>query len=72
MQFVYIRLIRVIRLLSLSKRLFFRLLAVVDVVAFGGFHLLLEVGDASLDEDVVPLDELLDVAGVHALTVEVG
>ena len=36
-------------------------LAVVDVVALCGSHLLFEVGDAGLDEDVVPLDELLDM-----------
>ena len=46
--------------------------AVVDIVAFCWLHVLLKVGDAALDEDVIPLDELFDVAVVHTLAVEFG
>ena len=46
--------------------------SVIDIVALGGFHLLLEVGDAGLDKDVIPLNELLDVAAMNTLAVEVG
>ena len=48
------------------------ILAVVNVVALGGSQCGLEVGDAILHEDVVPLDELLDVAVVYAVAIEVG
>ena len=45
--------------MSFGSFLFF---SVVDIITLGGCHLLFEVGDACLHEDVVPLDELLDVA----------
>ena len=48
------------------------LLTIVDVVTFGGGHLFLEVGDACFYEDVVPGDELLDVAVVNALLIPLG
>ena len=48
------------------------LLAVVDVVAFCRGDIFLEVGDAVLNEDVVPGDELLDVAVLHALLIPLG
>ena len=45
---------------------------VVDIVTFGGCEGGLKVGDAITHEDVVPLDELADVAIVDALAVVVG
>lgn len=48
------------------------LFSVVDVVALCRSHLFLEVGNAGFDEDVVPLDELLDVAAVHTVAIEGG
>jgi len=45
------------------------LFTIVDVVAVGGTHLFLEVGDACFYEDVVPGDELLDVAVVNTLLI---
>ena len=39
---------------------------------FSGGLFVLEVGDAGLDEDVVPGDELLDVAVLYALLVPLG
>ena len=48
------------------------LLTIVDVVTFGGGHLFLEVGDACFHEDVVPGDELFDVAVVDALLIPLG
>ena len=48
------------------------LFAIVDVVTVGGGHLFLEVGDACFHEDVVPGDELLDVAVVDALLIPLG
>ena len=50
----------------------FLLFAVVDVVALCGSENRLEVLEAILHEDVVPLQELLDVAVVYAVLVEVG
>lgn len=46
--------------------------AVVDVVALGGLELFVEVCDAVGYEYVVPLQQLLYVAVVHAVAVEVG
>ena len=46
--------------------------AVVDVVALCGGEGGLEIGDAVAHEDVVPLQELADVAVVYALAVVVG
>ena len=46
--------------------------SVVDIVTLGGRHLFFEVGYAGLHEDVVPLDELLDVAVLHAVLIPVG
>ena len=48
------------------------LFTIVDVVAVGGGHLFLEVGDACFHEDVVPRDEFLDVAVVDALLIPLG
>ncbi len=45
----------------------FLFFSVVNVVTLCGSHLLFEVGDACLDEDVVPLDELLDVGVLHTV-----
>ena len=44
---------------------------VVDVVALSGFHLLFKVGDAVLDQDVVPLEQFADIAVVNSFTVEI-
>jgi len=51
---------------------FLLLFSVIHVVSFGGCEVFFEVGDAGLDEDVVPLDELLDVAVLHAVLIPVG
>ena len=48
------------------------LFSVVDVVALCGSHLFLEVGNAGFDEDVVPLDELLDVRVLYAVLIPLG
>ena len=50
--------------------LFLGFLAVVNIVALGGLHILFKVSDTVLYEDVIPLDELLDVAIVNTLAVE--
>ena len=52
--------------------LFFFLKAVVYVVAFGGLHFLVKVGDTVVYKYVVPLQQLLDVAVVYAVPVEIG
>ncbi len=57
---------------SLDPLSVFLLLAVVDIVALCGGENGLEVGVAVLHEDIVPLEQLLDVAVVHAALVEVG
>ena len=44
--------------------LFLGFLAVVNIVALGGLHILFKVSDTVLYEDVIPLDELFDVAVV--------
>ena len=38
-------------------------LTVVNVITLGGSHLLLDVGDAGVDEDVVQPAERIDVRG---------
>ena len=57
----YFRLYFTLLLVFLQRPVKELVLAVIDVVALSGSHLLFEVGDTSLDEDVVPLDELLNV-----------
>ena len=53
-------------------RLFLSFLAVVGIVARSGFHFFLEGGNTGLYENVIPLDELLNVAIVNTLSVEFG
>ena len=48
------------------------LFPVVDVVALSGSKFLFEVGEAGVHQDVIPLDELLDVAVLNALLIPVG
>ena len=55
--------------MSCGSFLFF---SVVDIITLGGCHLLFKVGDARLHKDVVPLDEFLDVAVLHAVLIPVG
>ena len=57
---------------SLDPLSVFLLLAVIDIVALCGGENGLEVGVTVLHEDIVPLEQLLDVAVVHAVLVEVG
>ena len=47
----------------------FLILPIVDVIAFGGLHLFLEVGNAGFNQYIVPTDELLDVADVDTVAV---
>ena len=61
--------------LGLGGFCFFCLFGLLRCFRFGSFFLLLlflEVGDAVLNQDVVPLYELLDVTDVYAVTVKVG
>ena len=50
----------------------FLFLAVINVVAFRGLHFLLKIGDASLNKNVVPLDEFLNVGVLHTVAVPLG
>ena len=46
--------------------------AVVDIIALGRSESALKIGDAVAHEDVVPLNQLADVAVVDTLAVVVG
>ena len=48
------------------------LFAIVDIVAFCGREFLLKIGNSGCDENVVPLEQLFDVAVVDTLTVPFG
>ena len=55
--------------MSRGSFLFF---SVVNIVALSGCQFLFEVGNAGLDKDVVPLDELLDVSVLYTVLIPVG
>ena len=48
------------------------LFPIVDVVAFCGGDIFFKVGDAVLNQNVVPGDEFLDVAVLHTLLIPLG
>lgn len=57
---------------SWCRLLPYPLLPVVHVFALRFLKRLIEVGQAVLDEDVVPLEQLLDVGGIYAVAIVVG
>ena len=50
----------------------FLFLSVVDIVAFGRFHVLFKVVNAVFYQEVIPLNQFLDVAVVNTVAVEAG